>query len=236
MKFALAVSALALAAALGSGASAASLTINSVKGIWQNDLPDPAVSGEGTSSLRWGIPITLSGRSGYDFAGAAPPALTVTDGSAFSLGTFTHRNFQILGAALNSADLVVSIDVAGRATPITSTFGFRHWETDNTPPCPGPTGNTRSGCSDKVTATLNGSLSDSFTIGRTIYTFDVVGFQVGGQTFTDFWTAENKSNSAELMGTFRATGSTAVPLPAAGWALLAGLGMLPVLRRKSGAA
>lgn len=77
-----------------------------------------------------------------------------------------------------------------------------------------------------MTATLNGSLSDSFIIGRTIYTFDVVGFQVDGQTFTDFWTAENKSNSADLMGTFRA----------AGWALLAGLGMLPVLRRKSGAA
>lgn len=233
MKFALAVSALALAAALGSGASAASLTINSVSGVWQNDLPDPAVTGEGTSSLRWGIPITLSGRSGYDFAGAAPPALTVPDGSSFSLGTFTHRNFPILGAALSSVDLVVTIDVAGRATPITSTFSFRHWETDNTPPCPGPTGNTRSGCSDKVTATLNSSLSDSFTIGRTIYTFDVVGFQVGGQTFTDFWTAENKSNSAELMGTFRATGSTAVPLPAAGWALLAGLGVLPVLRRKT---
>lgn len=105
MKFTLAVSAVALAAALGSGASAASLTINSVKGIWQNDLPDPAVSGEGTSSLRWGIPISLSGRSGYDFAGAAPPALTVTDGSAFSLGTFTHRNFPILGAALSSVDL-----------------------------------------------------------------------------------------------------------------------------------
>ena len=60
MKFALAVSALALAAALGSGASAASLTINSVSGVWQNDLPDPAVTGEGTSSLRWGIPITLT--------------------------------------------------------------------------------------------------------------------------------------------------------------------------------
>ena len=44
MKFALAISALALAAALGTSVSAASLTINSVKGVWQNDLPDPETS------------------------------------------------------------------------------------------------------------------------------------------------------------------------------------------------
>ncbi len=236
MKLALAASAFTIAAAVASGAAAASLTISSVSGVWQNDVPDPAVSGEGTSSIRWGIPASQAGRSGYDFAGAAPPPFTVADGTAFSLGTFTHQNFPILGTSLQSVDLVVTINVAGRATPINSTFAFSHWETVNNPPCPGPTGNTRTGCSDKVTATLNGSLSDTFTIGRTTYTFDVLGFQVAGQTFTDFWTAEGQANSASLMGTFRATSTAEVPLPAGGGLLLAGLAALPALRRKKDAA
>src|SRR5262245_46855822 len=83
--------------ACASMATGAPLTISNVTGGWTNAQPAPPdvtitnQSGSLLDSLRWGIPDTVKGQSGYDFDpidGAFDPVL----GTPFLLGTFDHIN------------------------------------------------------------------------------------------------------------------------------------------------
>lgn len=238
------VSALSLSVAT---ADAATLTITNISGSWDSWTGGTAVTTGNvgsTSQLRWGIP-TDGGKSGYDFTPIATPT-TETAHTPFTLGTFTHLNYPIqAGTAITSATLKVVFDFflgddPGTIYSRSSTFVFDHWETDNAAnPCAdGGTvgaGVNANGCGDRVVATTNPSTTETFTIveGDTTHTyvFAVDGFDIGSQ----FWTKENQSNSASLKARFTYESfiqPAPVPLPAAAWMLVAGLGALGAAGRR----
>src|SRR5215467_2113234 len=124
-------------------AQTAQISFVSVTGNWHDptdNVPgsqpgDPVITnGIPTSIIRWG---TTSGtpQSGYDFTATPPPPLTFPGPAPlFSLGTFTHRNFEVSDPSLTSVqlDVVLMLSVDGVPTgPLTFTFTFNHEETPN---------------------------------------------------------------------------------------------------------
>lgn len=111
----------------------------------------------------------------------------------------------------------------------------------------GGSGVNRAGCADRVTLLNNTSSNQTFKIDGLLYILEITGFTVNGVFFSEFWTTENAQNSAMLRARFKLycpTGScggggepppSPVPLPAAGWMLLAGIAALTAARgrRKS---
>jgi opacity protein-like surface antigen len=239
-----AVSALAMTAT----ANAASVTIDSVTGIWTDTNPDLVASGIGTNVIQWGTPAGSGGQSGYTFTGNAPPSIgPFGDGSSFNLGTFTHNNQPITGNTITQATLALTVGFHGDfivgPQVAHSTFVFNHNETPNGDnPCAGGTGANGvgvniNGCADIVTAITNIGLSDVFVIGAHTYTFGVTGFQIGSTNFTQFFSPEGTPNSAFLRGTFAdVTTLNAVPGPIAGAGLpglvVALFGMIGLSRRR----
>ncbi|WP_299846362.1 THxN family PEP-CTERM protein [uncultured Roseovarius sp.] len=231
------IAAAAVVAVAATAGSAATLTINSVTGVWENANPAAGISGVGTNEISWGNPTNGNNKSRYRFDGAAPPPFIANEGSAFSLGKFTHFNNPITGTSLLSANLKVTINVAG-VGDINSTFSFAHTETPNgANPCANGgaqgAGVNINGCADLVQATLNLASTDVFQIGGIDYVFDVSGFLNGGSLLDKFWTKEKAANMAELQGAFVTRDSVVIPLPAAGWLLIGGLGVLGAVKRRS---
>lgn len=233
--------AVVLACACISGpAVSATLTITNIEGIWKESVP--TVEGAGTSTILWGRPAG-SGKSGYRFTPAADDVMAEPD-EDFVLGRFTHLNFPVYDASLETVNLEVSFEVEGLATALTSIFSFAHLETVNASAlCPDGAANgvgvNASGCADRVTAVLNGARSETFSIGGVTYVLDVTGFLFEGETLSNFWTEEAKENRAELIARFStdvpqddpAPPVSPVPLPASGLLLLGGLAGLSRVRR-----
>lgn len=229
-------------AATGS-ASAAIITLDSVVGEWTSATPASRVTGLGTNTIRWGTPHENGNgrKSGYRFDSAVPPVQELTEDTDSALGTFTHENFiinqntSITSATLN---LTFGLTVDGVAQTITNSYNFTHWETINSAnPCADGgrvgSGVNVNGCADRVQATLNNAVAETFTVNGTEYTIDITGFNIPDQNgIPTFWTTENRSNSAQLFAGLTEFTPAPVPLPAAGWMLMAGLGGLVVSRRR----
>ena len=115
---------LLLALVAAGSASAAQITYVSINGFWHDPMDnvpgsqpgDPVITnGVPTSIIRWG---TTSGtpQSGYDFTATLPPPQTFPGPAPlFSLGTFTHRNFEVDDPSLTSVqlDVVLVLNVDG---------------------------------------------------------------------------------------------------------------------------
>jgi hypothetical protein len=230
-----------------SSAHAASVDLVSVDGIWLDPQPDTVygISGVGTSALSWGKSAGY-GQSGYTFDGAAPPVVTdVPVSTMFKLGTFTHHNNPIkaspgygLAASITSATLQVTfgLEIDGIAKSVMSTFNFAHWETPNGDAtcangAPNGSGVNWNGCADSVTVSLVSGASETFRMGGATFMFDTIGFEFNDMILGTFWTKEKKDNSAHLYASYSVVPSP-VPLPAAGWMLIAGLGGLLAMQRR----
>lgn len=237
----------ALVLGLAGAASATTLSISNVTGAWSDVTGTPTrLNGGGTNAINWGTPFTrVNVQSGYVFNGINGSGIAAdTD---FQFGTFTHNNFVIdRGTSITGAKLSVSLDASfdgGPLTRITQVFDFTHEETPNTGACSyGGSNNVGvnvNGCADRVTATVNPTMSDKFIVGGQEITLSLTGFLVGRTPFSSFLTVEQRSNQAILLARYTVKDinpppppPSPVPLPASALMLLGALGGLGVVARR----
>lgn len=234
MKHAIATATLCSSLLFCGAASAATIQITDVTGVWIDTTPDaPEVTGVNTNSIRWGNPVYSGYKSGYDFNSYTPPNIQVTPGDGFLLGEFIHYNYPITGSALENAELKVTttVNFDGVSKTLDSVFLFNHWETVNEPGRYQDCANGESrysyinyyGCADRVTFALNEGSSTTYTIGNQEYYLDIAGFFFDGGLADEFWTKEKKKNDAVLAGVIR---SNTIEVPEPSTLALLGLGLL----------
>ena len=239
-----------MVASLGvvSAAEAASVRFDSLEAVFQNATGGSnivqTISYGDPASIRWGV--TNGGpQSGYDFDAQDTPFTRVQD-TVFGLGEFTHHNFPIgRNTGITSVELfvranIVSVPDAGPDVSLgTSIFKFliKHEETHNVAPCPYP---GTSVCDDRVSISTLTS-SDSVLIDGINYTLSILGFSEtladanNGIFNADFLSPEGGSNTRVLAATFAVDDRNIapVPLPAGLPLLLASLGVLGLVRKRS---
>jgi len=209
---------IAAAAVLAVPAMAGTVTLSNITGEWSDAHPTNLGSlvyggaGTGAPTVRWGIPSSTGGsKSGYNFTAVSGPIanmLPPSPTSNFSLGTFEHLNFPISsGTSITGIKLKITTNVQIDSVNFGAKnffFDFDHWETPNgANPCangqPNGSGVNKDGCADRVMVNYN-TASDTFDVDGAVYTLNVFGFQTGGgNPFTQWWTAEGKQNTADLM-------------------------------------
>jgi len=200
----LSVGACVLVLAVAGRANAAPIVISNITGGWQN--PTPAANatianqaGQAVDSVRWGVPLTAAGQSGYDFDPANNP-INYSLGNPFALGLFTHVNQPLdFGTSISGIDYSFGFTTDGVPTSLSDVFHFDHNETTNSEPCPSPSGNNP--CDDIVTIS-SVNLNSLITSGPDQFFFNLIGFsRDGGLTTTaTLFSPESGSNSATLYG------------------------------------
>lgn len=244
----------AAAAALtlvASTAFAATVSIESVMGSWtavsQNNAHGVTINNtDAYSEVTWGEPPKDGSQSSYGFERIIPPSIVAAPGEEFALGKFTHHNWPIYTKPSDGADTAIDwaelqvdfqVKIDDTLYDFSRNYRFEHSETPNegtNGACAfggsnGDSGVNANGCADRVVASLNDAGSETLVVDGLAYTFDISGFEVDGQTMDFFLTKENAINEAILVGTYNVS---PVPLPAAGWMLIAGLGGLVAMKRR----
>lgn len=199
------------------------------------------------STIRWGQDgLALASASGYQFEAASTPFDELPD-TVFDLGLFSHFNNPInAGTAIDAVSFEVRGDINvvdnGNTTNVgmrTFAFNILHDETSNSAAGNNPANCARqpsiSVCDDFVE--INTAVgSDVFVVDGSTFTLNILGFS---QDIADanngifspiFASPEGGTNTRILAATFSQDLPT-IPLPAAGWLLLAGIGALGALRR-----
>ncbi|MFG2918295.1 choice-of-anchor K domain-containing protein [Kitasatospora sp. NPDC048298] len=164
-------------------------------GTWTAINPTPPnVSGLDTGHVTWGTPVE-GGKSGYSFSGGTVEMKA--DGSEATLGTFTHRNFPILGGGVDQfdVDLVVRIRFEEDDKDREFSFRFHHFETPNDGPTP----------DDEVDLPTRVS-PESVTIDGEEYAAVITGFKRSGEIVNKFLSPENGSNSADIVAVLSRVG------------------------------
>lgn len=205
----------------------------SVGGAWVDVDGGDRVAGVGNDRLSWGG-LSKNRRSEYVFDGRNLTAeVPVPSTQSYDIGTFTHRNYRIpddsgiTGARLR---VNVGVNIEGQDASFAPLFfDFDHWETDNRAnPCANGQRNRQgvngNGCADRVTILSDALVTNSVTVAGVQYLIRVSGFFEGDTPLGEFWTRENADNVAVLRGEI-----TAVPLPAAAFLLIGGIGGLGLL-------
>jgi hypothetical protein len=196
----------------------------------------------GSTNLDWNDPNGLTPdeqlrQSGYSFQGVSG---FTTTADAFTFGRFTHRNGAVWSnsATLDSVNFNLSIQgkVEGQSFSVSKVFNILHNETIN-PALVCAAGGSQP-CQDSVD--FRSSLAESliFLVGNMQYTLTLEGLVTGldGSIITSFFTPEYGQNSAMFRARLNAVPINppppVVPLPAAGWLLIAGVGGLVVASRR----
>ncbi len=245
-----------IGAVIGLSASISQAATVSIEGIsgqftdWgNNDAYGVSTSTSGNdASITWGKPPQGGLKSGYDFDAGGD--LTATEGTDFALGTFSHHNWPIYTypapgkqSAIDWTELQVTFDVKidDEMFQVTKNYTFLHDETPNkgdNGACAhggqsGDAGVNVNGCADRVEAQNNEGSSSSVEVDGLLYTFEFSGFEIGGETVDFFLTKEQAITEAVLKGKYTVEALVSpVPLPAAGWMLIAGVGGLAAMKRK----
>lgn len=250
MRTSILLAGIAAGLALTPASASTVVEFKNIAGEWYNAVPVSANSNPtyandtttGDASVRWG---TGSPRSGYDFIPHIEPSLTVDLGSpsaSTTIGEFTHLNYAIgSNTSVTSVSLKFNTDVYVDGIyqeRVTFIYDFNHLETPNSAnPCANGLANhsgvNANGCADRVQVNFN-EQSDGFQIGNYIYALDIVGFMVGEDKVTEFWTQETKSNVAYIQGrvALYETLTPGVPEPASWTMMIAGFGLLGVAVRR----
>lgn len=162
-------------------------------GSWPSStLNDPTLTGLGTENVNWGRSAG-SAQSGYEFRGGRVDLKL--DGTEFTLGTFTHRNFPVyLPQREFDVDLKVNV-VFEDGTKADFGFRFHHNETPNDGPAP----------EDLVDLPTFIS-PETVTVDGVEYKAVISGFKQNGRIVRQFVSAENSSNSADVVALFTRPG------------------------------
>jgi hypothetical protein len=208
---------------------------------WGNPRP------VGSEAKPWNNFDPLSGdllamQSGYVFEGIKPPSVFSSSDASFVFGKFTHHNGAVWTNSATLASVDFQIDIEGRivkgeeseAFSLSTMFSLIHQETINpATPC---AAQGEIPCRDSVT--IMGEISETlpFVVGDIEYTFVLKGLvkSLEGPGVTSFFTEETQQNSAMLRGRIEwaELPPPVIPLPAAGWLMIAGLGGLAAMARK----
>ncbi|MCV6592762.1 MAG: VPLPA-CTERM sorting domain-containing protein [Silicimonas sp.] len=224
---------------VGAAGAAQAATFSGIaSGTWSN--PDASygysISNNdlgGTADVNWGKTSCLSCTDfdnlwSFDGIGSdGGQGWSANAGDVFSFGNFTYRNGSVNGHDFEGADLDVTLQIMS-PIGLNQTFDFE-FDVVNTP---NTSGNP---VTDGDTADIIGSVSNqSFMYGGNEYTLELIGFSqdVGTTPTTGFNSPEGSTSSAALYGRINQVDNPPeVPLPAAGWLLVAGMGGLAGLRR-----
>jgi hypothetical protein len=222
-----AISSIALALALAAQAASAADVEGSVSARWEDAEPTSAtISGLGTSTVQWGVPVAPSAASSLSFSGGA---FASAFEAPFKLGTLVYNNGTIANdTGAESVSLHVDVNFSSLALGVvTNHFAF---QLENTP----NVGDERQ-AADYVWLPDNFG-ETSFTVDGTEYHVRITGFDnvVGDGFLTSdnslFHVKEGGMAQADLYASV--TTLAPVPEPESYALLFAGLGLIGLKVRR----